>query len=116
MKNLMTTLPKLASLLFVASTFFLIGAVIAIDPTRPPTFTTVTTDPSASAGNLNLTAIFVYPTYKMAIINNRSLLVGDRLGEYTVTNIEQNTVELADPQNNKMTLTLVNQVKQIRTN
>jgi len=78
------------------------------DPTRPP-FSILT---SREVQPLILTAIFTYPNGKMAIVNGRSVKIGDRIEEFTVTSITAYNVELIGPLHNKETLWLVTPIKQ----
>ncbi|TAK74636.1 MAG: hypothetical protein EPO11_06605 [Gammaproteobacteria bacterium] len=93
---------------------FLLGASTMIDPTRPPgtLFNPAGTD--SSAGSLTVSAIFIYPNYRVAIINGRPVMVGDHLGDFTITSIMPFTVELIGSQNNQEVLPLVATVKQER--
>lgn len=79
------------------------------DPTRPPSFSAP--DLASSPSELTLYGIFDYPTHRIAIINGMRVFVGDKLGEYIVTAIDRNTVELSKSKNETLVLSLVPQVK-----
>ena len=89
------------------------GAVPLRDPTQPPMAATIAANNNddKTPSTLQLTAVFIYPTYKLAIINGTPIKEGDHIGEYTITRIEPNTVELQGPTNDKLLLTLVMDVK-----
>ena len=66
-----------------------------VDPTRPP-------DPSEhaqeSTGSWELTGIIISSTRRLAVINGKTVRVGDILqGGNKVTSIETNTVQLDGP-------------------
>ncbi len=85
----------------------LLGATSLPDPTRPSNIgNTLSNQPLA------LTAIFIYPSYRVAIINGVALKPGDHINEYIVTTIDTYTVELTDPQNNRETLHLLTPIKE----
>ena len=89
----------------------LVNASLIKDPTRPPRQTLAL--PSINeTQDLELTAIFVYPNQKFAIIDGKRVTVGDTMGELTVTVITPNTVELTGPEKNKEILRLSLPVKQ----
>ena len=79
------------------------------DPTRPPGFVGTGT---ANNKSLEVTAIFIYPTHRIAIINGQVLMVGDKINEFTVTTIEPNTVELVGSEQHVETLSLTMPVKE----
>ena len=86
------------------------------DPTRPPNFIDQT-NPTKSADNpteFNFTAVFIYPGSKVALINGETFRLGEQIGEYTVTTIAPNTVELTGSEGSKEILTLIPAVK-VRT-
>lgn len=88
-----------------------------VDPTTPPQIVpTATTAKSVEkpTGTMELTAIFIYPGYRLAAISGRIVKLGDKLGEFTITRITHYTVELVDPQNNRQVLKLVTSVKKER--
>ncbi len=88
--------------------FFLLGALPTIDPTRPPK---VNTNAQATPSEpYELTAVFLYPQYSIAIINEQTYKVGDKIDEFTITTIHPNTVELTGPQGNKEILQLTEPV------
>lgn len=96
-------------ILFCALLF--IGAIPKVDPTRPPKSASVS---GKSNQPLQLTAIFIYPKYSIAIINGKIVKVGDQIDEFTVTTIRPFTVELNGPQNSKEVLQLITPVRKIR--
>src|SRR3990167_5164008 len=79
------------------------GAVEMVDPTRPPDRVLT----PAKAQPLTLTAIFIYPHKRIAIINGQAVTMGDRVGEFTITSINTYSVELVGSQNNREMLQLV---------
>lgn len=89
----------------------LMGATITVDPTRPPDSLSVPGAPVVSQQPV-VTAIFTYPTYRLAIVNGRGVKVGDRVGEYIVTTITPFTVELLGSSQTKEILKIVPAVKQ----
>ncbi len=92
----------------------LLGAsTLMTDPTRPPG-TVLTPAGAASQGSLTVNAIFIYPNYRSAIINGQIVMIGDHLGDYTITSITPFAVELSGPQNSQEVLPLVTPVKQER--
>lgn len=97
-------------LMFLGTLSMLAGASTFPDPTRPPGFNAIQTK-TTSPQQLQLTAIFIYPTYKVAIVDGQAIKIGDHIGEYTVTNIDLNAVELEGPQNEKETLQLVASIR-----
>ncbi len=90
----------------------LMGFTDMRDPTRP--FGFVSDSINSEANSLDLTAIFIYPHYRMAIIGGQITFLGDKVGEYIVTNINSNTVELSGSDNKKLVLQLVSTIKQQR--
>ncbi len=90
----------------------LLGFATLHDPTEPPDYEEKPGTPSQ--GPLSLTAIFVYPEHSLVIINDQALTLGSHLGEYTITRIDPDTVELTGPQNTKEVLQLTTSVKQAR--
>lgn len=85
------------------------------DPTRPPDYSQTSGSKSPLLPDaLTLTAVFIYPSYRIAIINNRVLKPGDQIGQYTVTTIDTNTVELVGPQHGKEILSLSPAIKTLR--
>jgi len=87
------------------------------DPTRPPDLVLFKLNQRSANEVMNstqrLTAIFVYPHYKIAIIDNQVKRTGDRVGEYVVTSIKRNVVELTGNHNKRMMLKLSPTIKQI---
>lgn len=91
----------------------LMGGVELRDPTKPPDapgVTSVTGSSSAEASG-TVTAIFDYPDHRVAIVDNRVVQQGDRIGEFTITAITPYTVELAGTNNSKQVLELVSTIK-----
>ena len=87
------------------------GATPRIDPTRPPKSKMTSSTPNLP---LQLTAIFIYPNYSVAIISGKAVKVGDQIDEFTVTTIRPFTVELSGPQNIKEVLQLLTPIIQKR--
>lgn len=100
----------LSLLLGIAIFFGLLGADTLQDPTRPPTYSS-TKQAIVGSKQLVLNAIFVYPRDRFAMINNQVFRIGDKIGEFTVTNITPYTVELLGAQNSKEVLQIVQQIK-----
>lgn len=99
---------SIAILLLVCA--HLLGATTNTDPTQPPGYEA----PISSASNnqpLALTAVFLYPNDRIAIIGGKPVKVGDKIHEYTVTTIQANTVELVGPKATHEVLTLTATVK-----
>lgn len=96
----------------------LISAASAlVDPTQPPV---TIYSPSLMGGpkslqTLQVTAIYIYPTHRLAIVNGVPVKTGDHIGEFTITAINPYTVELTGPMDRKEVLKLVVNVKQERT-
>ena len=87
----------------------LLGATAMHDPTEPPGYQ------GADAKNpFGLSAIFIYPHRRFAIINGAEMEVGNHLGEYIITTITPNTVELTGNGNTLEVLQLITSVKQAR--
>lgn len=88
----------------------LLWAVDMVDPTKPPL---VLMTPQTLTMNqpLELTAIFIYPKYRFAIINGVIMKPGDKIGEFTITMINPYTVELTGPQGTQQLLQLVIPIK-----
>ncbi len=103
--KLLTALPVL---------LMLTGAAKLHDPTRPPNAPNTTSSTNEQANQMGdaVTAIFDYPDYRAAIINNRLVKVGDRIGEFTITSITPYTVELTGTDNSKRQLDIVSAVKE----
>lgn len=95
-------------------TLCLLGAAEPVDtltdPTRPPV-SVYQPEAASSQGAMIVTGIFIYPTYKVAIIDGKASTIGSQIGEYTITTITPNTVELAGSENTQQVLTLVKPVK-----
>ncbi len=90
-----------------------VSAENMVDPTKPPDSQAVVKT-TTSSQPLSLTAIFIYPSYRMAIINGQTLRIGDHINEYTITAINPFTVELMRSENSKEVLSLTLTVKQLR--
>lgn len=86
------------------------------DPTRPPDALLPASKGIVAAGPLRLTAIFIYSDRRSVVINGKTLTTGETIDEYTITNIQHDTVELKDSQGNKTVLNLFPVVKQVRAN
>lgn len=84
------------------------------DPTEPPKALLPTKTSETSYRNMNLNAIFIKPFTRWAIINGQVYHEGDAVGEYIITNIHVDTVELIDSANNKERLQLVPLIKKRR--
>lgn len=82
------------------------------DPTQPPGAIFNPQDDSSVSGALVLNAVFIYPTYRIAIINGQAFKIGDRINELTVSSIEQNTVELTGSKNEVTVLSVGSPIKQ----
>jgi len=93
---------------------FCANAAELVDPTRPPDSQFVT-KPVNAGQPLSLTAIFIYPNYRLAIINGQPLMVGDHINEFTITAITPFTVELMRSQDSKEVLSLTLTVKRLRS-
>lgn len=85
-----------------------------VDPTRPPDQLILPSKRLKVTGALQVTAIFIYPSYRFAIINGQLGKPGDKVGEYTIINIQHDTVELKGAQDNSMVLPLLPSVKKAR--
>lgn len=82
------------------------------DPTQPPIQFLPAKEGGGPEPTYGLTALFIRPNYQAAIINDEILYVGNHLGEYTITSISSNGVELQGSQNNREFLQLVPPVRQ----
>lgn len=104
------------SLLALLSVWLLTGAAQElVDPTRPPAALLTPIQDIKVKGPLQVTAIFIYPTRRIAIINDHLAQVGDQVGSYTIINIQRDTVELKGVQDKSMVLNLVTDVKTAST-
>lgn len=90
----------------------LIAAAGMVDPTRPPNFSVTPHTAAGPSQALQVTAIFIYPHYQLAIINGQSVMVGDKINDFIVTSISHDAVELTGPENEKESLPLTMDVKQ----
>lgn len=88
------------------------GAVSLVDPTKPPQLSP--TNEITEQKSLNLTAVFIYPAYRLAIINGKAVMVGDKIEEFTVTTITPYTVELSGMNDHKEILQLTLPIRQNR--
>ncbi|MBA3661729.1 MAG: hypothetical protein H0W64_08385 [Gammaproteobacteria bacterium] len=101
--------------IFFVALLPLLSAVVApplVDPTRPPDG--LNPSQNTATGPLTVSAIYIFPTYRFAMINNLPVKVGDRIGGFTITNITSYTVELFGTQNEKLVLELVTSIKHAR--
>lgn len=84
----------------------------ATDPTRPyDAFLDIQTI-GESGGSLTLYATYIYPEYRLAIINGQIFKIGDKINEFTISSIDQNTVELTNAKLEKTILRIGTMVKQ----
>ncbi len=98
-------------LLALTAIYCLTGAMQLTDPTRPPDATTSDSRSVEATGPLQVSAVFVYPDRRLALINNQYATVGDQVGSYTVINIQRDTVELKDSHDARVTLNVVPDIK-----
>lgn len=89
----------------------LTGAAQLRDPTRPPNVLLPDSKSIDTSGPLQLSAVFIYPDRRLALINSQYASVGDKVGSYTVINIQRDTVELKDTENAQVRLSVVPDVK-----
>lgn len=108
MKNPPTNVLRIMALLML---IFLTGAVSLPDPTRPPDALIPAAKKLKIGGALQVTAIFIYPDRRFAFINGQLANLGDKIGEYTIINIQHDTVELKGSKDTSMVLTLFPKVK-----
>lgn len=109
-KQKLNTLPSKLALTLTA-VFCLTGAAQLTDPTRPPDALLPDSKSFEATGPLQLTAVYVYPGRQLALINSQFAAVGDKVGTYTVINIQRDTVELKDSQGARVTLSVVPAIK-----
>ncbi len=84
------------------------------DPTEPPPdFMPAVKNNEISYRSMNLNAIFIKPNARWAVINGQVYHEGDAVGEYIITNIHVDTVELIDSAHNKEVLELVTPIKKM---
>lgn len=102
---------RLITLLFV---WILTVAASLPDPTRPPDKLIPAAKIIKIGGALQLDATFIYPDHRFALINGRKVNTGDMIGEYTIINIQHDTVELKGSKDTSMVLTLFPKVKTSR--
>lgn len=114
MKNPTHNTSSTGWLLAIMAIFFLTGAAAIVDPTRPPDELIPATKKARSYGPLQLTAIFSYPTHRLAIINGQLAAMGDQIGSYTIINIQDDTVELKGLRDKSIVLPLLPSIKQAR--
>lgn len=81
------------------------------DPTEPPAGFLPAKNNEISYRSMNLNAIFIKPSDRWAVINGQIYHEGEAVGEYIITNIRTDAVELIDSTNNKEILQLVAPVK-----
>jgi hypothetical protein len=98
-------------LLAIISSSLLTGAAALVDPTRPPNALLPESKKLSVSGPLQLSATFVYPERQYAIINGQVGAVGDKVGSYTIINIDNDTVELKGSQETPVVLSLFPTVK-----
>lgn len=110
MKNLIKYHPVILSLVGTMVFALLLGAD-QLDPTEPPN---ANTPQQTAAQPLVVTAIFIYPAYRVAIINGQSLMVGSHVGEFIVTTINPYTVELSGTQGKEVLKLTTSMIKQER--
>lgn len=105
------------SVLLVAllACWYLTGATPLVDPTRPPDIRTSDSKKLADTGPLHLSAVFLYPNRRIAIISGQLAKVGDQIGAYTITNIQRDTVELKGSEESPVNLMLLPTIKTGRT-
>jgi hypothetical protein len=96
------------------SVLLLTGAAALVDPTRPPDALLPESKGMTPASPLQLTAIFIYPDHRFAIINGQKASAGEKVGEYTIINIQRDTVELKGSQDNLVNLSLLPIIKKTR--
>tara|TARA_R110000868_G_scaffold290766_5_gene550937 strand:+ start:3362 stop:3721 length:360 start_codon:yes stop_codon:yes gene_type:complete len=102
------------SLLVTLSTLLLTGAAAIVDPTRPPDSLLPESKTLNISGPLKLSAVFIYPHRRYAIISNQIATIEDKVGEYSIINIQRDTVELKSSKDDSVTLTLLPTVKKVR--
>ena len=91
------------------------SAATLLDPTRPPRAVLATLQREGNLPKpLMLTAVFIHPQYRLAIISGQAVKLGGTINGFTVTAITPYTVELLGPSNTKETLTLIEPVKRRR--
>lgn len=110
MKNLPVNSSLITRLMGLLALLCLVGASLP-DPTRPPDDLLPVGTKLKVSGALQVTAIFIYQDYRYALINGQRAAVGDKIGEYTIINIQHDTVELKGSKDNSMILTLLPKVK-----
>lgn len=81
------------------------------DPTRPPDILLPASKNLKIGGALQLNGTFIYPDHRFALINGNTVNLGDTIGEYTIINIQHDTVELKGTKDSSMVLTLFPKVK-----
>lgn len=105
--------------IFIFIALFLMGMKTEtnrlVDPTQPP-LSLMPADSAIPWQKLTLGAIFIKSNAKTAVINGESYNEGDNVGEYIITNITDNTVELLDSSKQKEVLHLVTNVKKAVSN
>lgn len=114
MKNHPNNMSAPIWLITTVAILLLTGATNMPDPTRPPEQLIPASKKLHQTGTMQVTAIFIYPSRRFAIISGHMASVGDKIGEYTVINIQHDTVELKGSQDTSMILQLVPMVKKAR--
>ena len=88
-----------------------------IDPTRPSPLAQSNSDPKATEDEpQKLSAIYHYPNYKIAIIDNKIVKVGEQIGSFKVISIGENQAELTGIDNKRIMLKLSPIIKQLHSN
>ncbi len=101
--------------LVILAIFLLTGAAAIVDPTRPPDHMTPANKTKGVTGTPKVSAIFITRKRNFAVINGTIADIGDQIGAYTITNIQDDTVELRGSQNDSVVLPLLPIVKKART-
>jgi hypothetical protein len=115
MKNLKQQTSSLNWLLAIVAMFLLTGAAAIVDPTRPSDNLMPAGKSLVIEGKPKLSAIFIYPNRRMAIINGNLVKIGDKIDSYTIINIQDDTVELNGLLNDSLVLPLLPTIRQTRT-
>ena len=64
------------------------------DPTRPPTAPLAATDAGADTAASQLQSVLISPDRRLAVINGKTVALGDRVGDATLTQINETGVVL----------------------
>lgn len=81
------------------------------DPTRPPDASSAELDHEASQSSVDLMAIFGNSVSRYAIISGEIYREGDKIGEFTITQITPYTVVLTSSDQSQQVLELVEKIK-----